>query len=61
MSGVVHDRRMPVRVKSKVYKTMIRPLMVYGAETLTLRKIEEQMLEHARMRMLQCILGLTTL
>ena len=31
LEGVVCDRKMPVRVKGKVYKTMIRPVLLYGA------------------------------
>ena len=38
---------------------MIRPVTVSGAETWTLRKIEEQMLECAEMRTLRWILGVT--
>ena len=33
LSGLVCDKKMSVRVKGKIYKTMIRPVMIYGAET----------------------------
>ena len=33
VSGVVCDRRMNVKIKGKVYRTVARPALVYGAET----------------------------
>jgi len=43
---------MPIAVKGKVYKTMVRPVMIYGAEAWTLRRSEEGLLERTEMRML---------
>jgi len=56
---VLCDRRMPTGVKGKVYKTMVRPVLIYGSEAWTLRRREEERLERTKMRMLQWILGLT--
>ena len=33
MSGVICDRRVPARVKGKVYKVAVRPAMLYGLDT----------------------------
>ena len=33
VSGILCDRRISLRVKGKVYKTVVRPAMMYGAET----------------------------
>jgi len=57
LSGVVCDRKMPVAVKGKVYKTMIRPAMMYGAETWVVRRKDEELLERTEMSMLRWILG----
>ena len=59
LSGVVCDRKMPVWIKGKVYKTMIRPVMIYGAEAWALRKKEEELLERTEMRMLRWIMGIS--
>ena len=32
-SGVLCDRRMQVKLKGEVYKTVVRPALLYGAET----------------------------
>ncbi|PIO55818.1 hypothetical protein TELCIR_22792, partial [Teladorsagia circumcincta] len=32
MSGVLCDKNIPERLKSKIYRTVIRPLAIYGAE-----------------------------
>lgn len=56
--GVVCDQ-IPIRVKGKVYKTMIRPVLIYGAEAWSLRRKDEEMLERTEMRMLRWILGIS--
>ena len=33
ISGILCDRRISLRVKGKVYKTVVRPAMMYGDET----------------------------
>ena len=42
-SGVLCDRRMPVKLKGKVYKTVIRPAMLYGAETWAVKATKLQL------------------
>ena len=59
LSGVLCDKRMPSHIKGKVYKTMVRPVLIYGAETWTLRRSEEELLERTEMRMLRWMLGIT--
>ena len=36
VSGIICDRRLPTRVKGKVYSSVVRPAMVYGLETVAI-------------------------
>ena len=47
VSGVLSDRRMNMKIKGKVYRTVIIPALMYGAETWALRKAQEKKLEVA--------------
>ena len=38
LSGVICDKRLPARVKGKVYSLVVRPAMVYGLETVAVTK-----------------------
>ena len=57
--GVMCDIRMPVKLKVKVYKTVIRPAMLYGAETWATTKRQEKRIEVTEMRMLRWMCGVT--
>ena len=59
LTGVLCDAKMPIHLKGKVYKTMIRPVMMYGAEAWTVTRREEGLLERTEMRMLRWILGVS--
>ena len=58
-SGVLCDRRMPVKLKGKVYRTVVRPAMLYGAETWATTKRQESRIEVNEMRMLRWMCGVT--
>ena len=49
-----------VRVKGKVYKTVVKPAMIYDAETWTMETAHAKKLE-AEMRMLRLMSGVTNL
>ena len=49
--------RVPAKVKGKVYKTVVRPSMLYGLETAALTKKQEAELEVAELKMLRFSLG----
>ena len=59
ISGVICDKKMPRKLKVRLYKTVIRPIILYGAETWTMNKKEEKILETTEMRMLRRIRGVT--
>ena len=49
MSGVICDRRLPARVKGKVYKVAVRPAMFYGLQTVAELKMLRFSLRVTRM------------
>ena len=53
------DRRMPVKLKGNVYKTVVRPALLYGAETWATARAQEARLEVNEMRMLRWMFGVT--
>ena len=59
LSGVIYDKKVPVKLKSNMYKTVVRPAMVYGSECWALRKQEEQRLYTTEMKMLRWSQGKT--
>ena len=61
VSGILCDRRISLRVKGKVYKTVVRPAIMYGADTWAVKKAQEKKLDVAEMRMLRWMSGVTKL
>ena len=59
--GVMCDRKMPVKLKDKVFKTIIRPAMTYDSECWAVKKKDENKLNSAEMRMLRWARGKTRL
>ena len=47
--------------QGKVYRTVVRPALMYGAVTWALKKAQEKKLEVAEMRMLRWMCGVTKL
>ena len=56
---MVCDRKISAKVKGKVYKTVVRPAMTYGAETWPIKKTQEKKMDVAEMRMLRWMCGVT--
>ena len=61
MSGIVCDKRMPIMLKAAVYKTVVRPVLMYGSETWARRKADQNLLERTEMRMLRWMMGIMSI
>ena len=59
VSVVMKDKRMGMRLKAKVYQTVVRPVMTYGPQCWALNKIDERRPEVMEMNMLRGLLGVT--
>ena len=59
VSGVICNRRLPARVKEKVYSSVVRPAMVYELEGLAGTKKQVKEMEVAEMKMLRFAMGVT--
>ena len=59
VSRVICDRRLPARVKGKVYSSVVRPAIVYGLETVAVTKKQVEEMEVAEMKMLRFAMGVT--
>ncbi|CAK1577904.1 unnamed protein product [Parnassius mnemosyne] len=53
------DPRMPIRLKGKIYKSIIRPVVMYGSECWAVKKKDENRLHANEMRMLRWMCGVT--
>ena len=58
-SGVLTDRNMPVKLKGTIHRIVVRPALVYEAETWSTTKRQEKILEVNEMRMLRWMCGVT--
>lgn len=59
LSAVLCDRKISGNMKGRLYKRVVRPALMYGAETWAITKAQERKLEVAEMRMLRWMCGLT--
>ena len=60
-TGVLCDKKFPLRLKGKFYRTVIRPAMLYGSECCPTRVALVRKFEIAEMRMLRWMCGGTML
>nr|GEX92908.1 retrovirus-related Pol polyprotein LINE-1 [Tanacetum cinerariifolium] len=58
-SGVLCDRRIPLKLKGKFYRAAIRPAMLYGLECWLITKALSKKVEVAKLRMLRWTCGKT--
>ena len=59
LGPVIADKKIPTKLKTKLYTTVVRPVILYGAECWTTGMKEENILEKTETRMLRRIKGVT--
>ncbi|XP_047004825.1 uncharacterized protein LOC124623077 [Schistocerca americana] len=59
MSGVLCDKKVSIGLKGKVYKSVVRPAMIYGAETWPITVAQKRKMQVAEMLMLTWMCGVT--
>ena len=59
MTGTLCDKRIPLKLKGRIFKAVVRPAILYGAETWTTTKRAVCQLEVNKMRMLRWSAGVT--
>jgi len=60
-SGVLCGKRIPLKLKERVYRTVVRPTLLYGAECWPTKGSHLQRMKVVQMRMLRWICGHTRL
>ena len=58
-SGILCDKRMPLKLKGKYFSTVVRPVMTYSSECWAIKCNHEQKLSVAEMKMLGMMYGMT--
>ena len=59
VSEVLCDRKLSEKVKGKMYKSVVRPAMLYGMETVAVTERQVGKMEVAELKMMRWALGLT--
>ena len=59
LTPVICDKQMSLRLRAKVYKSMMRPVLLYVAETWAMKEIDLKLLEKTKMMMLRWIKGIS--
>ena len=59
VSGVLCDRKLSAKVKGKMYKSVVRPTMLYGMETVAVTERQMGKIKVAELKMVRWALGVT--
>ena len=59
MSGVLCNRKLSTKIKGKMYKSVVRPSMLYGMETVAVTERQVGKIEVAELKMMRWALGVT--
>ena len=57
VSGVLCDKKLSAKVKSKMYKSVVRPTILYGMETVAVTERQMGKMEVAELKMVRWALG----
>ena len=52
LSGVISDKKMPIKLKDTICKTIVKPAMIYGSECWAVMNNDTQKLHPNETRML---------
>jgi hypothetical protein len=61
VTGVLCDRKMPTRLKSRIYRTVVRPVALYATECWPTTGAAERRLHAMEMRMVRWVMGISLL
>ena len=56
---MICDRRVAAKLKTKLYKAVVRPVLTYGLEAAPVKRKEEIKMDLAEMKMLRRSVGIT--
>ena len=59
MSGVLSDRKLSAKIKGKMYKSIVKPTILYGMETVAVTERQVGKMEVAKLKMVRLALGVT--
>ena len=59
VSGVLCDRKLSAKVKGEMYKSVVRPTMLYGMETVAVTERQVGKMEVAELKMVRWALKVT--
>ena len=59
MSEVLYDRKLSAKIKGKIYKSVVKPTMLYGMEMVAVTERQIGKMEVAELKMVRWELGVT--
>ena len=59
VTGVLNNKKLSARVKGKIYKSVVRPAMLYGMETMAVTERQVGKIEVVELKMVRGALGVT--
>ena len=59
MSGVLRDKKIPLKVKGKIYNVVMQPVILYATETVPVTNSQVKKLQVTEMKMCRWACGFT--